>query len=407
MHLLTVRQEDIKALIFIVYINDVFCVILMYDRIVDIYDMNIMAGDNITPGTAGFFQAPLTKKELRQHVVTISLVLVRQLHFVFHRRDDSHEKAQIQLLGMTSTKSINDPDVGPFEEDGLPLTYEQIADTAFATTMEELYELAYHGMLYGTGYDMNSESSASWVSRILVDLSVSRFAQAWDDYSSCKDALRTLVEVCETAQARMVLENIQYGDTFMDWYGYEGHDGLTFRQIALLSGMTEASLRTMANPKRNNPLKTYSQGRNTYISPADAKEWLISKGRYVPIADIDRQGTELDLVNETFHSFDDFCCRLDSRLHFLLGTEAADDVTKALEAVREGLLSRRLIDQTPYLTLEPSEYADIALMAKIGSALQLPSELLALRSAAVYAKSQAEDFERRIKEMGTKAQQSI
>lgn len=98
----------------------------------------------------------------------------------------------------------------------------------------------------------------------------------------------------------------------------------------------------------------------------------------------------------------------DSRLHFLLGTEAADDVTKALEAVREGLLSRRLIDRTPYLTLEPSEYADIALMAKIGSALQLPSELLALaRSAAVYAKSQAEDFERRIKEMGTKAQQSI
>lgn len=215
-------------MIFIVYINDVFCVILMYDRIVDIYDMNIMAGDNITPGTAGFFSAPLTKKE----PVSTSL---RSASFRYGNCILSsigemilNEKAQIQLLGMTSTKSINDPDVGPFEEDGLPLTYEQIADTAFATTMEELYELAYHGMLYGTGYDMNSESSMSWVSRILVDLSVSRFAQAWDDYSSCKDALRTLVEVCETAQARMVPENIQYGDTFMDWYGYEGHDGLTF-----------------------------------------------------------------------------------------------------------------------------------------------------------------------------------
>jgi hypothetical protein len=250
---------------------------------------------------------------------------------------------------------------------------------------------------------MNSESSASWVSRILVDLSVSHFAQAWDDYSSCKDALRALVEVCETAQARMVLENIQHDDDFMGWHRYEEHGGLTFRQIALLSGMTEASLRTMANPKRNNPLKTYSQGRNTYISPADAKEWLISKGRYVPIADIDRQGAEMDLVDETFHSFDHFCDRLESRLHFLLGTEAAEDVTKALEAVREGLLSRRLIDQTPYLTLEPSEYANTVLMSKIGSALQLPSDLLALRSAAVYARSQAEDFERRIKELGTKA----
>ena len=378
----------------------------MYDYIIDMNNMNSMTNDSITPSTANIFQAPLTKKDLRQHIVTISLVLVRQLHFVFHRPDDSHEKAQIQLLGMTDTTNINDPEVDAFETDGLQLTYEQIEDTAFATTIEELYELAYHGMLYGTGYDMNSESSASWVSRILVDLSVSHFAQAWDDYSSCKHALRALVEVCETAQARMVLENIQDGDDFMDWYGYEGHDGLTFRQIALLSGMTEASLRTMANPKRNNPLKTYSQGRNTYISPANAKEWLISKGRYVPIADIDRQGSEMDLVNETFHSFDHFCDRLDSRLHFLLGTEAAEDVTNALEAVREGLLSRRLIDQTPYLTLEPSEYANTVLMAKIGRALQLPSELLALRSAAVLAKSQVEDFERRIKEIGTKAQQS-
>lgn len=375
----------------------------MHNCSIDMNNINIMTNDNITPSTAGLFQAPLTKKELRQHVVTISLVLVRQLHFVFCRPDDSHEKAQIQLLGMTDTTGINDPDVSAFDEDGIPLTYEQIADTAFASTMEELYELAYHGMLYGMGHNMNSESSASWVSRILVDLSVSHFTQAWDDYSSCKDAIRALVEVCETAQARMVLEKIQQDDDFMGWHGYEGHDGLTFRQIALLSGMTEASLRTMANPKRNNPLKTYSHGRYTYITPTEAKEWLISKGRYVPIADIDRQGAELDLVNETFHSFEDFCGRLDSRLHFLLGTEAAEDVTKALEAVREGLLSRRLIDQTPYLALEPSEYANTALMMKIGTALQIPSELLALRSAAVYAKSQAADFERRIKEIDAKA----
>lgn len=358
------------------------------------------------PSATTLFQAPMSKAELRRHVVTVSLVLVRQLHFVFHRPDNSHEKAQIQLLGMTDTSGINVPDVGPFEEDGLPLTYEQLAETAFASTMEELYELAYHGMVYGTGYDLNSESSASWVSRILMDLSGSHFAVAWDDYSTCKDAIRALVEVCETAQARMVLEDIQQSDTFMDWHSYEGHDGLTFRQIALLSGMTEASLRTMANPKRNNALKTNSHGRNTYITPADAREWLISKGRHVPISDIDRQGAELDLVNETFHNFDHFCDRLDSRLHFLLGSEAAEDVTTALEDVREGLLSRRLMDQTPYLKLEPSEYADTVLMAKIGRALQLPSDLLALRSAALYARSQAEDFERRIKEIGTKVHQA-
>lgn len=374
----------------------------MYDCFIDIHGVNEMTSRS-SPPAIGLFQAPLTKQELRQHVVTICLVLVRQLHYVFCRPDDSHEKAQMQLLGMTETASINDPDVGPFAVDGLPLTYEQIADTAFASTMEELYDLAYHGMLYGTGHDMNSESSASWISRILLDLSASHFAEEWEGYSSCKDALRRLVEVCETAQARMVLEKIQHDDNFMDWYGYEGNDGFTFRQIALLSGMTEASLRTMANPKRDNPLKTYSKGRNTYISPADAKQWLISKGRYVPIADIDRQGAELDLVNETFHSLDDFCCRLDSRLHFLLGTEAAEDVTKALETVRDGLLSRRLINQTPYLTLEASDYANTVLMSKIGRALQLPSDLLALRSAATYARSQAEDFERRIKELGTKA----
>lgn len=70
---------------------------------------------------------------------------------------------------------------------------------------------------------------------------------------SCKDGLRTLVEVCETAQARMVLENIQCGDTFMDWYGYEGHDGLTFtsKDSAAFSGMTDDWLFVKrANPKR-------------------------------------------------------------------------------------------------------------------------------------------------------------
>lgn len=363
--------------------------------------------EHITTETlAGIFKAPLTKTDLRNHIVTVSVLLVRQLHFVFFRdQSNVHEQAQAMLLGTDSTDGMNDPDVLPAHK-GADLTYEQVSNTAFATSMEDLYDFAYHGMLLTTGYDLNSESSPSWISRILVDLFRSHFALEWQEYSPCIDAIKALQDVCETAEARMILENVQDGDTFMGWYGSEGHEGLTFRHMSLLSSMSEGSLRTLANPKRNNPLKTRSNGRNTYVEREDAKEWLISKGRYVPLVDTDASGAQLDLANESILSLGELQDRLDSRLHFLLGSDDVAEISNTLDTIRTNLLSKRIFDQTPYLNLTQDDFADKKLLKKIALALQLPSDLLILKVAHLRAIEQVQENQRRFEEAARKVPKS-
>lgn len=353
---------------------------------------------------AGIFKAPLAKEAMREHVSTVSLLLARQLHFIFLRPDSKdHERAQATLLGMNSTENMNYPDIVPGPE-GAELNYDHLSTTAFATTMDELYNFAYHGVVFSNGYDMNSESSAAWVSMILMDLANSRFAAEWNDYSPCLDAIKALLAICECAQARMILEKVQENDTFMDWHNYEGHTGLTFRQMAHLSGMSEATLRTLANPKRTNHLKTHSNGRHTYVEIEDAKAWLISKGRYVPLTDTDLRGAHLDLATEQIANLDDLLDRLDSRLHFLLGSDDGSATAKALAAIRPDLQGVRLVDQTPYLDLTADDMKDAQLLSKLSKALQLPADLLRLKVNHLLALAQAEALQREFEEAARKAQ---
>lgn len=355
---------------------------------------------------AGIFKAPLTKEAMREHVVTVSLLIARQTHFIFFRPESEvHEQAQATLLGLDSTVHMNNPEIIPGRE-GAQLSYEHLATTAFATTMEELYNFAYHGIVFAKGYEMNSESSASWISRILMDLSNSHFAKEWDNYSPCVEAIKALLGICECAQARLMLEAIQWDDSFMGWHCYEGHDGLTFRQMAHLSGMSEPSLRTLANPKRNNHLKTRSEGRHTYIDREDAKAWLISKGRYVPLADMDLRGAHLDLATESISNLEELRDRLDSRLHYLLGTDDSHITITALNAIRPGLHGKRLFDETPYLDLTVEDIEDEKLLKKLATALQLPTDLLLLKVKHLLAVYRAQELQREFEAAARKAQQT-
>jgi len=360
---------------------------------------------NTNETQAGIFKAPLTKEAMRGHVLTVSLLIARQLHFIFFRPESEvHEQAQATLLGLDSTVSMNYPEIIPGREGG-QLSYEHLATTAFANTLDELYNFAYHGVVFTTGYEMNSESAASWISKILMDLSNSQFASEWNDHSPCLDAIKALLGICECAQARLILEAIQWDDSFMGWHTYEGHDGLTFRQMAHLSGMSEASLRTLANPKRNNNLKTRSHGRHTYIERHDAKEWLISKGRYVPLTDTDLSGANLDLATESIADLDELRNRLESRLHFLLGSDDGPATSKALIAIRAGMYGKRVIDQTPYLELTADDMNDEKLLRKLAKALQLPANLLLLKVSHLLAVFRAQELQREFEEAARIAQQ--
>lgn len=343
------------------------------------------------------FAAPLSKDELRKHVLAALLVLGRQLDFVFFRRDLSHQQVHRVLFGKPDLANLDLPEM---DAESLGITYDLVSGSALAETMEELYDFAFHGR-YTIEEDLNSESSASWVSRILDDLRGSSFAAELHEYFPCQEALTALFSVCETVQARMVLEDLVEGDRFMDWHPRSLEQGLTIRQVALLSGMTEASLRTMANPNRKNPLPVKSDGRNTYVDAAAAKKWLIAKGRYVPLVNADGRGANLDLVKEPISSVAALVDRLDQRFHFLAGADGGNAVVDAINQLDPSLAKKRLFDNSLYLAFEENDkrLQQREFLIQLAKILQLPVEELVTKVAHLQASAAAHELRQRLDDL--------
>lgn len=350
------------------------------------------------------FQAPFGTDLLCDHIQTVLVTQARQLHFTFGRVDGRHRQAQALLLGKRAgdfALDLENPDLSLAE---LEIDYELVRTTALAESMHDLYAFAYHGMYRAGDETMNSESSASWISRILFDLSRSSFVDEWEEYAKCHTSIEACLTVCETAQARLVLENLDAGDRFMDWHTTPATDGLSFRQMSLLSGISEPSLRTMANPKRVNALKTRSDKRNAYVEPAEARTWLISKGRYVPLVNADPQGAHMNLTSNSIRSIDELLIRLEQRLHYLLGQDDADGVRQSLQSIDDALLGKR-IDGSEYLNLPyDSRLNSEGFLRRIANALQLPADLLNLKYTQLQALATLREVEQRLNQANAKNQ---
>ena len=352
----------------------------------------------------GIFQPPLSKVELHAHVLTVLFTQARQLHFTFCRQEFAHTKAQAMLLkpsgdasALVASVGINDPDLLPKD---LELDYECVRTTELAQTLDALYDFAYLG-LNNDSDKAKSEGSGSWCFRILYDLSKSSFAEAWDDYSPCKQAIDACMAVCEVAEARMTLEELDGDESFMNWLNdgirSGAGNGLSFYQMSILSGISEPSLRTMANPKRPNALKTQSNGRNTYIEPSDARFWLISKGRYLPVTNSLLRGAEIDLSSETIRSVEELQNQLDQRLNYLLAQEDSDIVRDELLALNPELIKRSFLNRNFYLATENNSLMnDENFLRKLADALRLPADLMILKSLHLHALEELRKIERRI-----------
>lgn len=361
--------------------------------------------DKATETQSGIFKAPLSKTDMRSHVLTVMLALIHQTYFVFGRNDPVTDNALATLIGLPSPIGLNQFDLTAPD---LGMTHEAIAQSVLATEMEVLYDLAYHGMIAGTRPDLDSESGASWVSRVLYDFNSSTFASEWDNYSACKVATAALLEICETAEARLVLETILSDDTFMGWHGPDlgVGDRLTFRQLSLLSGMSEASLRTIAsrdNVKKN--FKIQSEGRNAFIEAKDARAWLISKGRYVPLVNANPAGAVLDLVREKLVYVDELVNRLNQRLHFLLGQDDREDVIQALRDISPELLMFSHIDKHPTLNLVDRDPRLLSerFLSKLAIALRLPPKQLELKMKQLALTEELHEIEKQLIHAGQTA----
>jgi len=316
---------------------------------------------------------PFTREELRQDILNIYLHQLRTTGLI---ADDERVWA---LTGKPRHHSFGLMSLG--EPGDYGLRYEDAAQCELAKALEQQYDYGFFGMESVGREEMAYETIHTWVAAYLIDLKASQMVQETESYVGmglAQSAGRCL-HACELANARRVLEGeapFSYFSGFADRGEHEptAFEALTIRQMALLSGMEEMTIRTAASRKSAFPLETYKDDRRTLVSAEVAKAWLQAKGRYVPIT---RQwyGNELDLARMKFTSVHALGCALDERIRQLeLRAPAPGDVRRQVAAAfgAEGYAVYFLRDR--HSLREADRIGDLARM------LALPPELLILRA---------------------------
>ena len=332
-------------------------------------------------GEAIHFPVPMSTEELQQHLLKIFLSKMRTIALM----TDTERAWSITgkpLPEIDDPHFLFDGDRAPCE---FGFTYEDIRTTQFATCMETMYQYAYFGVIDDTAPDnadyMEYGSFFTLLAAIAYDMANSQEITYADEMAGSFDRESAIkcYHFIEVANARCILENqrnfLHYSNSSEEDPPSEIRTALSVPQMALLAGMGEMSIRAAAKPKRANPLKTYSDNGRTRISVADAKDWLQSKGRYIPITrrsddDIAR------LTKRKFVSFEDFSNFFQKRTAFL--ANAQDSTSKIMK-------------------FERAHLSDPEFVRHLAEILKLPHELFSLRVMELITKNDLAEIERKLK----------
>lgn len=332
------------------------------------------AGTQLTDPVTGTLPVSISREELRRNILDLFVHQARIIGWM------TSAQTAWAFLGKQKTEGweLFDPDEGTEE---LGLIYADIEGSSFAKSIEAMYDYAYFGLVDESAEPMTLESIYTWTCAILDDMSGSSVMTEWEGYGTTyTESARNCRRVAEIANARVILEG---GEGIFYFHSPDGDfaagDGsLTVRQLALLSGMEEHSIRAAANPKRANPLETYSDEGRTRISIVVAKSWLASKGRYVPIARRNSDG-DFDLTSRKFSSVDSLHAAIEARCSFLVlrdnkKTGLRDQLTQIgvpmVQIEDEGRCS---------LGLERAHLSNHEFLSKLAGTLALDADLLVLR----------------------------
>lgn len=330
-----------------------------------------------TPSTR--FSFPFTLDDFRKDILEVVLHYMRVYEFV----TGCNESAVFSAYGIDpegvdfhTFYPVGNAKASAVE---LGLRYESVKDMKLAQTLERMYEFAYEGRIDSGFESMDDESCFTFVSALIVDAHESMLAHEWLlRGSDAGVAVYRCRQVADLANARNILEG---GESYFPYFSptnvADSSDGLAIRQMALLAGMEEMSIRAAANPKRAKPLKTASEGKNTFVLIADAKEWLQSKGLYVPVTYHFRDAF-FDMRSRGFKSSFELNAMLIDRFEALAKENGAQVVL--------GRLSPELGAQFDQKRIKPTVLEDGELLDHIAVALDLPSALLNLRAQQLLAK---------------------
>ena len=341
------------------------------------------------------FPVSFTIEEFQRDVLTLYVQQVRAMAWTIGSTSDK-VPSLLRTLGK-GTIDLIDIYFPEYRVEELEISWADISDTDFAQALQNMYHYAYFGIYDASLDPMEYETVYTWFCAMLFDLKGSAFLDEWESYDGeGKDSAKRCLEVAELANARRILETgkgfsyLLSGGTIKD-EGYLDDGQLTIRQMALLAGMEEMSIRAAANPKRANPLPTFSEEGRTRISVETAKAWLQSKGRYVPVSRQYQSG-KIDLSKRRFSNFYDLIAVIMDRKLFLAEeSERRGDPIEIRMAELETKHGCSWSDMQAFLIPDfVSDLADI---------LEFPPSLFVLRVREALAKEELAAVERALREM--------
>ena len=337
-----------------------------------IFDIDTMTAMNHSStaddGNQSGFPTPFSLDQLRQDILDIYLLQLRATYLFSNDQ---------KIWALTGKSGIRDGSIwiGSQQPADYGLSYADVAESEFAKAIEQQFSFAFAGLDTLLCEPMEPETMHTWVAAYLTDLQSSAFAGEWSTYGGDVTVSRCL-HACELANARVVLEG---GENFFPYMSDKADEGnkaegaLTVRQMALLAGMEEMTIRTAISRKGPSQLKAFKDDRRTLVSLADAKEWLVTKGRYIPISRQSHAGSVLDLTRTAFTSAFGIAHALTSRWDFVTETEPNPDHAAIFDALatRFGLKDVNFYNKDLLLNND--------LMRELAVLLRLPPDLLILR----------------------------
>ena len=281
------------------------------------------------------------------------------------------------------------------------LSFERIRQTQFAQAAQIIYDYAFYGRLDASQEEMGSGTYYSWVSAFLGDAAQGCIANEWDSYgSNISNIAEDCLLVAEIANARHVLEG---GEAFY-FFAKKDKDlkdrdfsvsGLTIRQMAILSGMEEMSVRSAANPKRANTLKTYSEDGRTCVALDVAKAWLQSKGRYIPITRFG-PSVEIDFSKRRFADTTEMLVVIRQRYESLVARDGKEPMYARFAEIGHSINEDGSLPDSLFGVKSLSSKDQMRALAK---ALEWPADLFALRCQEAVLLNQVSRIERELREI--------
>lgn len=338
----------------------------------------------------GKFPVPLTVEEFRHHVLKLFQLKMRTIAFM------TNEEAAWRLLGKPQpAENIDLSDTSIHLED-LGITYGDIRETEFAKCLESMYEYAYFGVMNEamSGYNtMEYGTHFTLFSTVVHDLANSLQTVYWDQNcgSNELESAQKCYHFVEVANARSILETRQnflhYDDSREeDPPSYDDRAALSIPQMALLSGMTENSVRAAANPKRMNPLKTYSVSGKTRVTVEDAKSWLMEKGRYVEIT---RKNDPVALMKKRgFINVNELLLIVSQASSYSFGEKVGAETERDKQ--------NDFVEKYNLQQLNREKLEDPGLVNELATGLGFPVDLFSLRVKEVLAKERLEEIEQEL-----------